>query len=338
MNEALTPYPSPLMGRGGLNQRFLSGNKVKTPMKIVVLGGGGFIGTHIVRKLQHAGYHVRVFEQTSLSSLLQQDKALEWVYGDIRDDHDLHRALDGMDTVIHLVSTTLPKTSNEDPVFDVQSNLLPTLRLLEIMREKKLRKIVFASSGGTVYGLPQYQPIDEKHPAEPACSYGIVKLSIEKYLSLYQLLHGIEPIVLRLSNPYGEGQSHNRGQGIIAAFAHKIVTGQPIEIWGDGSIVRDYIHIDDVAEAFLRVMKYSGQSKVFNISSGQGISINTLLARFAEMTDQHINCIYKSGRPFDVPVNILSNALAVGELGWKPSVSLAEGLRRTLAWAASQPS
>ena len=305
---------------------------MKTPKKIVVLGGGGFIGTHIVHKLYLAGHHVRVFERPQIMPFGHPERGgqCEWVTGDIQADHDLHKAIDGMDAVIHLVSTTLPKTSNDDPVYDIQSNLVSAVRLLEAMREKRVRKIIFASSGGTVYGRPLYQPIDEKHPTDPVCSYGIVKLAIEKYLSLYSLLHGVEPIILRLSNPYGEGQAHDRGQGIIAAFAHKIRQGQAIEVWGDGSVVRDYIHIDDVSDAFLKVVEYEGNCRLFNISSGHGVSINELLAQFAEITDRPIDCIYKHGRPFDIPVNILSNTLAAGELGWKPVISLPEGLRRTL--------
>lgn len=304
-------------------------------MKIVVFGGGGFIGSHIVDKLLQAGHQVRIFERprVALYRSFAQHEPLEWTTGDLMSLHDISSALDGMDAVFHLVSTTLPKSSNDDPIYDVQSNLVATLQMLNIMVEKNIKKIVFISSGGTVYGKPKYLPIDESHPTEPISSYGITKLAIEKYLTLYKFLHDLQPIILRVSNPYGERQRLDTAQGAVAAFLHKALTGQPIEIWGDGSVIRDYIHVDDVAAAFLKAADYNGQQTTFNISAGSGISLNELIAHIERTMGKRLERSHKPGRAFDVPTSILSNALALTELDWSPKIALSEGLKKTAEWA-----
>ena len=178
--------------------------------------------------------------------------------GDFSSTHDVSDAISGVDIVLHLVSTTLPKSSNDDPIYDVQSNVVATLQMLNAMVAHNVRKIVFISSGGTVYGNPMYLPIDEKHPTDPLVSYGITKLAIEKYLQMYSHLYGIRAITLRVANPYGERQRIETAQGAVGVFLHHALKGLPIEIWGDGSVTRDYIHVSDVAEAFVRAVEYSG--------------------------------------------------------------------------------
>lgn len=305
-------------------------------MNYVVFGGGGFIGSAIVDKLLEAGHRVRVFERPRVEPYREflADEQLEWIGGDLASVHDVEEALDGMDGVFHLVSTTLPKSSNDDPIYDVQSNMVSTLQMLNAMVAKGIKKMVFISSGGTVYGPPQYLPIDEKHPTEPIVSYGITKLAIEKYLKLYSELHGIHSVVLRVSNPYGERQRLETAQGAVAAFLHRALQEQPIEIWGDGTVTRDYIYIGDVADAFLKAAEYTGPTSVFNISSGQGLSLNALVDRVEGVVSHRIERVHKPGRPFDVQVSVLCNALAAAELGWSPQVSMADGLKRTAAWAA----
>src|SRR4249919_1440572 len=160
-------------------------------MKCTLFGGGGFIGSAIADRLLGDGHELRIFERPRVEpyrSFAAHEK-VEWVTGDLLSMHDLGAAIDGSDAVVHLVSTTLPKSSNDDPIYDVQTNLVASLQMLEAMRARDVRRIVFISSGGTVYGNPQYVPVDEKHPTEPQVSYGIVKLAIEKYLRMYQRLH-----------------------------------------------------------------------------------------------------------------------------------------------------
>lgn len=303
-------------------------------MKFTVFGGGGFIGSAIVDRLLAAGHAVRVFERPRVAPYREfgPDERLEWETGDLLSAHDVASAIDGSDQVIHLVSTTLPKSSNDDPAYDVSTNVIATLGLLDAMVAKGIKRIIYISSGGTVYGTPLYVPIDEKHPTEPEVSYGIVKLAIEKYLQLYQRLHGIRAIVLRVANPYGERQRVETAQGAVGVFLHRVLSGQAIDIWGDGTVMRDFIYVGDVADAFVRATTYEGEATVFNIGSGVGTSLNELVRAIGEVTGVPVDCNYLPGRAIDVPVSVLDCALAGRELGWSPGVALPEGLTRTVGW------
>lgn len=307
-------------------------------MRITVFGGGGFIGSAIVDRLLGEGYAVRVFERPRVSPYreFQSSERVEWTTGDLLSAHDVATAIDGSDAVIHLVSTTLPKSSNDDPAYDVSSNTLATLNLLDAMVSKGIRRIIFISSGGTVYGTPRYVPVDEQHPTEPEVSYGIVKLMIEKYLQLYQRLHGIRATVLRVANPYGERQRIETAQGAVGVFLHRALSGQSIEIWGDGTVTRDFIYVGDVAEAFVRALRYEGDVTVFNVGSGVGTSLNDLVQAVRSAAGVPVACNYLPARVIDVPVNVLDCARANRELGWKPVVELTEGLARTINWLRGQ--
>ena len=307
-------------------------------MKFTIFGGGGFIGSAIVDRLLAEGHAVRVFERPRVAPYrdFRPDEAIEWETGDLLSAHDVAKAVEGADQVIHLVSTTLPKSSNDDPAYDVSTNIIATLSLLDAMVAKGIKRIVYISSGGTVYGTPQYVPIDEKHPTEPEVSYGIVKLAIEKYLQLYQRLHGIRAIVLRVANPYGERQRVETAQGAVGVFLHRVLSGQPIDIWGDGTVMRDFIYVGDVADAFVRATAYEGGGTVFNIGSGVGTSLNELVRAIGEVTGVPAACNYLPGRAIDVPVSVLDCALAQRELGWSPAVRLPEGLAKTVAWLKQQ--
>ena len=247
---------------------------------VLVLGGGGFIGSAIVDRLLAEGYSVRIFERPRVAPyrVFGPTENVDWMTGDLLSAHDVEVAMEGMDIVIHLVSATLPKGSNDDPIYDVQSNVVGSLQILNVMVRKKIRRIIFISSGGTVYGVPQYLPIDEKHPTDPQVSYGITKLAVEKYLLLFQRLYSIRATILRLANPYGERQRVETAQGAVAVFLHRALRGECVDIWGDGSVTRDYLYIGDVAEAFLCAVRYEGAESVFNIGSGHGTSLNDLLS------------------------------------------------------------
>lgn len=303
-------------------------------MRITIFGGGGFIGSTIADRLLRDGHAIRIFERPRVEPYrkFKAEESVEWMTGDLLSIHDITEAIDGADAVFHLVSTTLPKSSNDDPIYDVQTNLVATLQMLNAMVEHKVSKIVFISSGGTVYGTPLYIPIDESHPTEPQVSYGITKLAIEKYLLMYQRIHGIKAIILRVANPYGERQRIETAQGAVGVFMHRALNELPIEIWGDGSVERDYLHISDVADAFAKAVNYSGENSVFNVSSGAGTSLNELVSQIESVLGMSIIKRHLPSRTFDVPVSVLSNDLARQELGWKPQVSLADGLILTAAW------
>ena len=219
-------------------------------MKSLVLGGHGFIGTHLVDALLEKGCFVRIYDR-SPNRFRTSPPDAEYMEGELGNHGLIQEAVEGMEVVYHFVSTTLPKTSNDDPVYDVRSNLIDTLQLLEGCVQAGVRKVIFISSGGTVYGLPQTVPITEDHPTSPITSYGIVKLAVEKYLDLFQHLYGLDYTVLRVSNPYGPYQNPSGQQGAIAVFLHRLYTGQPITIWGDGRVVRDYLYVADLVEALV---------------------------------------------------------------------------------------
>lgn len=308
-------------------------------MRCLILGGSGFIGSSICDRFLQLGHQLRVFERPRVEPyrIFGHGESVEWVTGDFSNTHDIRAALKDMDAVVHLIGTTLPKTSNDDPIYDVQSNLVATLQLLEAMQAENIRKIVFISSGGTVYGNPQALPIAETHPTNPLTSYGITKLAIEKYLLLYRDLRGLQPVVLRVANPYGERQRIETAQGVVAAFLNRVMGGKPIEIWGDGSVTRDYLHVFDVAEAFARALEYEGPESMFNIGSGQGVSLNEMVKTLSDLLGKEIEVHYKPGRGFDVPVNVLDISLARDTLGWSPAIPLSEGLKRTISWIRSHP-
>jgi UDP-glucose 4-epimerase len=300
--------------------------------KCLILGGGGFIGSAVAERLLADDWALRIFERPGVQPHreFKAFERVEWMGGDYQSESDLMAALQGVDSVIHLISTMLPKSSNDAPVNDVQSNVVATLRLLNGMVALGVRRIVFASSGGTVYGVPKSVPISEDHCTEPEVSYGICKLMIEKYLYLYSRLHAIEPISLRIANPYGGRQRADTAQGAIAAFLHRALSGEPLEIWGDGSVTRDYLHVSDVAEAFLCALRYQGARQIFNIGSGVGVNLNELVETIEFVLGQPVERRYLPGRSFDVPVSILDNSLARAELNWVPRISLKDGLRLTL--------
>ena len=272
-------------------------------MKCVIFGGGGFIGSTIADRLLKDGHELRIFERPRVVPYreFESSEKVEWMTGDFSSTHDVSDAVDGADVVLHLVSTTLPKGSNDDPIYDVQTNVVASLQMLNAMVARKVGRIVFISSGGTVYGNPVYLPIDEKHPTDPLVSYGITKLAIEKYLHLFEHLHGIKAISLRVANPYGERQRIETAQGAVGVFLHRAISGIPLDIWGDGTVTRDYIHVSDVAEAFVQAIDYRGAKRTFNISSGVGVSLNELIGMMEVVLGRPMSEITCQGVPLMYP-------------------------------------
>ena len=202
--------------------------------------------------------------------------------------------------------------------------------MLDLAVKYSVKKIIFTSSGGTVYGVPSEIPITENSLTNPICSYGINKLSIEKYLHLYHHLYNLDYCILRLANPYGQGQKLLSSQGVISIFIYKALCNHILEIWGDGTTTRDYIYIDDVVRSLVAAIDYNGKEKIFNIGSGQGITLNTLISQIEQILGYQIKCNYLDSRPLDVPINILNIDRAKYHLDWKPLISLPEGLELTV--------
>lgn len=309
-------------------------------IRSLVLGGRGFIGTHLIDALLGQGHVVRCFDRPNVVALGDshaKHPSFELYEGNFTSEADISEALQDCDVCYHLVSTTLPKSSNADPVFDVESNLVGTIRLLTLALKAGVKKVIFVSSGGTVYGEPTQVPIPETHATDPVCSYGIAKLAIEKYLALFHRLHGLDYTVLRLANPFGEGQRTHANQGAVAVFLGKVLRDEPIEIWGDGSVVRDYIHVADVVQALLASLEPSRQEHVFNIGSGRGHSLNEVLDTIEKITGRVANRQYLPGRGFDVPLSVLNIDRAKNTLGWVPTVSFEQGVERFVTWLQENP-
>jgi len=305
---------------------------MKRIMDCLILGGNGFIGSHLVDLLLRKGHKVRVYDRAD-SHFRGRLAQVEYIYGELGNQGLIRAALTDTDVVFHLVSTTIPGTSNADPAFDVQSNVVDTIRVLEECVAAKIKRFVFISSGGTIYGIPQTVPISESHPLNPTCSYGVTKLAIEKYLALFGYLYGLEYVILRPSNAYGERQNPFKQQGVVGVFLGNIVRQEPIVIWGDGSVTRDFIYVGDLATALYQAATCDRlEERVFNIGSGSGVSINEMLENLSSIIGQNLDIRYTEARRFDVPVNVLDISLAKERLGWTPATDLVSGLSLTWTW------
>jgi UDP-glucose 4-epimerase len=300
-------------------------------MKTLILGGCGFIGRHILMALTEAEMPVVVFDIHADPE--RSTPLCTYVSGEFSDSAkiDAVMAQHGITHVVHLVSTTLPKSSNDDKPHDVESNVIQTLRVLDLCVKYRVQRLLFMSSGGTVYGAPDQVPVSESHPNNPICSYGISKLAIEKYLFLYRHLHGLNYVVLRAANPYGPGQNPLSGQGIVANFIHKIHTGQALEVWGDGETVRDYFHVRDLANLAKRAL-VSQAVGVFNAGSGVGLSINQLVDVLRRTLKLPVAVAYQAARGLDVPAIVLDNSAAFNTFGWHAQTRLEVGIREYDAW------
>ncbi len=297
----------------------------------IIFGGGGFIGSHIAEDLLKNGIIVTVFDKQNASKknvahILDQ---IDFIEGDFNNEVDISKALKGKDYVVHLVSSTVPATSNLNTFYDVESNLISSLHLFEKCVKFNVKRVIFISSGGTIYGNPLKLPISEKHPTDPISSYGIIKLTIEKYLYLYNILKGLDYKILRFANPYGERQNPFLTQGLIAHLLYKIKKGETIEVWGDGKVIRDYFYIKDGASSIYKAIKDRSKNRIYNISSNKGLSINQILERFRKVLKLEFDVKYLPARKFDVKANILDNRLAERYLKWKPDYSFNEGLKNT---------
>lgn len=297
----------------------------------IIFGGGGFIGSHLCEELLKLGHNVTIFDKLNFSKInvIHLKKMVKIIEGDFNNKSDLKSSLKNIDYVFHLVSSTIPAMSNLNPVYDVESNLVSSLNLLNLCVRMKIKKVIFISSGGTVYGKPITKLIGENHPSRPICSYGIIKKTIEDYLYLFKNNYGLDYCVFRLSNPYGERQNPFLAQGAVTVFLYKAFKGQIIEIWGDGNVIRDYIYIKDIISVIASFPDRILKTNIFNLSSGKGVSLNHLLNLTREISGKKIKVKYEESRKTDLPRNILDNSLAKKEFHWKPEIGLRKGMEIT---------
>jgi UDP-glucose 4-epimerase len=298
-------------------------------MKVVVTGASGFVGRALVHTLLAQGQSVTA--TTAGSTRLIGDTRVRWERLDLgQPDAGWKEILRGADVVYHLAWSTVPSEASRAPVEDARVNIVGSLVLIQAIQETQpTARVVFASSGGTVYGALSTVPAAEDHPLRPISAYGVSKLAVESYLEVARGESGLSSISLRIGNLYGPGQTSDRMFGAVTQFATRTLSGEPVRIFGDGSVTRDYVFIDDVVSALI-IAGSTCQTGPFNIGTGVGHSLNDVAKIVATEAGRDLSIERLVGRPFDVPVSVLDSSRARTGLGWEPRVAFAEGVRKTL--------
>lgn len=278
-------------------------------MNFLILGAAGFIGSNLANNIgREVENKVKIFDkaQANFSNILYfNNNNFKVVTGDFQSKYDFVTLTKNIDIVYHLVSTTNPSSSNKNMCKEVEDNVITTMKLLDACVYNKTKKIIFISSGGTVYGKNYGSPFKESDETYPVCSYGIQKLTIEKYLNLYHHQYGLDYGIVRLSNPYGPCQKPNSGLGAITTFTYKVLFDEPIQIYGDGSAIRDYIYIDDAIQGILNITSYTGKYKIFNLGCGIGYSLIEVIEKIENILGKKAIINFTDERKVDVPYSVL---------------------------------
>lgn len=306
-------------------------------MQILITGGTGFIGSFVVEELVRKGHFIHIIANgRQLPEYLNAvSKYVRYFQADFGEVDILDKALPGCDAVIHMAWGTVPKQTKGATVFEFSGNITSSINLIERCIDHNIKKFLFISSGGTVYGIPKHIPITESHELNPISNYGLSKLTIEKILHLYHYSHDFNYAVLRVSNAYGERQNFFKNQGVIGVWLRNILQNGEIEIWGSGDIVRDYVYVQDVANAIVSTLLSTEEASIYNIGGGVGFSLNEIIAEIKNVVDVSFRLTYKPSRNFDVPVNVLDITAARKHIGFAPATSLNEGISNTWKWLSS---
>jgi len=298
---------------------------------VLLAGGSGFIGRHLAQKLIAENITPVVVDWVE-----PKIEGCEYRSADIRTLADLLPGLlEAVEAVYLLAWTTKPQSANDDPGYDLSSNVLAGVHLLDgMLKLTKRPRLIFVSTGGAVYGAVEQQPITEAVTPLPIGAYGLSKWTFEQYLMLYHRIHDLEYLIYRPGNPYGEYQDSTAGQGAVAVFLGKIARNETIQVWGDGNVVRDYLHISDLVEALYLGLEYrvKDQQRIFNVGSGKGESLAELIELLRAVCAKEIAVEYLPGRKVDVPKVILDYSKAQKYLGWSPKIFMRQGLAQTWAW------
>ena len=300
--------------------------------RVLVLGANGFLGSHIVDSLIASGYSVRAFDRFSNQDIrFIENENIELFSGDFLNRSDIRKALNGVEYVFHLVSTTNPATAEADPLIDIDTNIKGSVALFQdCVASGRVKRVLYASSGGTVYGEhDSSEPINESEPTLPVSPYGIGKLTIENYLRYFSVKEGLESVSFRIANPYGERQPLMRKQGVIPIFLEKIMKGEEVTILGDGSMVRDYIYVKDVADMMVETLAHTPKYDVYNIGSGRGSSVSEIVDTVAEVTGLGVKSIYKSAPKTFIHTSVLDTSRYDNEFGRHNHTSLRDGVGLT---------
>lgn len=302
-------------------------------MKIMILGAAGFIGTNLIIELAKNSNNIITAVDQSLI-YLQKLKNMKFpnlciVESKLTVDDDYDHLVENQDVVYHLISSTVPTTSNKQITEELSGNVILSANLFEACVRKKVKKVVFLSSGGTVYGKEAKCPLNELTATNPITSYGVQKVTIEKLLYLYNYMYGLDYRIIRLSNPYGPFQRPNGVLGAVTTFTYKALIGEEIVVYGDGSVVRDFIYIDDAIYGILKIVDGVDSHHTFNLGSGQGTSIKQVLATIERTLGVDLKVKYTNGRKVDVPVNYLDINRFETAYGKLKLTKLEDGIKKT---------
>lgn len=299
-------------------------------MKVMVTGGAGFIGSHVVDAYLEAGHEVVVVDDLSTGSRANINPAATFYEMDIREPQlvDVFEK-ERPDYVNHLAAQVDVRRSVAEPLFDADVNILGSVNLLECARKYPVKRLVYVSTGGAVYGEPEYLPCDEGHPTRPICQYGASKFIVEQYLYMYQLNHGVNYAVVRYPNVYGPRQDPHGEAGVVAIFAGRMLAGEEVIIHGDGEQQRDFVFVGDCVQANLLITE-ADKHGTFNIGSGRGTSVNELFGALRDITSYEQLPVHGPPKLGETRHIYLSAEKARTELGWRQTMSLRQGLESTV--------
>ena len=304
-------------------------------MRILVTGGAGFIGSNIVDGYLDAGHEVTVVDDLSAGMPANVSRRARLHRVDVRSaELDAVLAAERPEIISHHAAQVSVRRSVEEPIHDAEINVLGSLNLLEAARRHGVRRVIFASTGGAIYGeMDAATTADERHPCRPRSPYAVAKLAVEHYLDGYRMAGGLETVVLRYANVYGPRQDPHGEAGVIAIFIQRILAGLTPVIYGDGEQVRDFVYVGDVARANLAALNVPADEPVIvNIGTGRGTSVNALWNALAAIAQPGVGPYHEPVRAGDILRSVLDPSRAKAVLGWQPEVELAEGLRRTWQW------
>lgn len=305
-------------------------------MKIILLGAAGFIGTNLVFDLaKDPANQITVVDRDISYFQNIMDRHLpnvRPVESALAVDTDYEALVRGHEVVYHLISTTMPTNSNQAISEELKANVILSANLFEACVHQQVQKVVFLSSGGTVYGKEVQCPLNEKTPTNPITSYGVQKVTIEKLLYLYNYMHGLDYRIIRLANPYGPYQRPNGILGAVTTFTYKALKGEEIQVYGDGSVMRDFIYIDDAVRGIIKIVNGTDAHHTFNLGCGYGTSIKQVLDTIEQTLGVSVKVNYTEGRKVDVPVNYLDIKRYETAYGALNPITLSEGIRRTAAF------
>jgi len=306
--------------------------------RILVTGGNGFIGSHLVDQLASLGCQVTVLDLFP-RSYDNIPPGVNYFQGDLQDLRTIQKIMEEqqIELVYHTAWAKIQEKGLKDPVDEVQINLIPSINLLNSCHDAGVKRIIFMSSGGAVYGLRQPLPIKESNPTNPINAYGISKLMVEKYLQMFYHLYGMEYIIVRPSNPYGPRQNPFRHQGVVTVFIYKALMGEPVTIFGDGEIYSDYFYVDDLTRALVasKDVEFDPVNAIFNLGGMQPYTLNELVKKIEHVLGLQIQVKYDKERIFDVPQIHLDSGLAKSRLNWTPTITIEEGMLQTVDWLHS---